>query len=103
VARDGVTPGELQKAKGQLRARLVFDNDSVTNIAHQLGFFHTIAALDIYFGLESSVAAVTLEDVAKAAREWLVPERRTTGWFEPIRTPAEAGPADAEAEEASVS
>ena len=31
------------RAKAQLRARLVFDGDSVTNIAHQLGYFETIA------------------------------------------------------------
>ena len=35
------------KAKNQLRARLVFENDSVTNIAHQLGFFETIASVDL--------------------------------------------------------
>ena len=34
---------ELRKAKAQLRARLVFDNDSVTNVAHQLGYFETVA------------------------------------------------------------
>jgi zinc protease len=103
VAQHGVTPGELQKAKGQLRARLVFDNDSVTNIAHQLGFFHTIASLDTYFGLEASVAAVTLEDVARAAHDWLVPDRRTVGCFEPIRAAVEAGPACREPLESSVS
>ena len=43
VARDGITDAELAKAKAQLRARLVFDSDSVTNIAHQLGYFETIA------------------------------------------------------------
>ena len=32
-----------QRAKAQLQARLVFDDDSVTNIAHQLGYFETIA------------------------------------------------------------
>ena len=31
VQRDGVTREELAKAKLQLRARLVFENDSVTN------------------------------------------------------------------------
>ena len=43
VRRDGITDAELVKAKAQLQARLVFDNDSVTNIAHQLGYFETIA------------------------------------------------------------
>ena len=45
VRRDGITDAELAKAKAQLRARLVFDNDSVTNIAHQLGYFETIASV----------------------------------------------------------
>ena len=43
VERDGITEAELVKAKAQLRARLVFDSDSVTNIAHQLGYYETIA------------------------------------------------------------
>src|SRR5438094_41309 len=37
VQREGITTLELAKAKAQLEARLVFENDSVTNIAHQLG------------------------------------------------------------------
>ena len=48
VRRDGITDAELAKAKAQLRARLVFDNDSVTNIAHQLGYFETIASVDAF-------------------------------------------------------
>ena len=43
VARDGVTDVELARAKTQLQAQLVFDQDSVTNVAHQLGYFETIA------------------------------------------------------------
>ena len=46
----GITDAELAKAKAQLRARLVFDNDSVTNIAHQLGYFETIASVDAVHG-----------------------------------------------------
>src|SRR5207249_1205422 len=42
ACREGITEAELDKAKAQLRARLVFDNDSVTNIAHQLGYYETI-------------------------------------------------------------
>src|SRR5688572_10324773 len=38
VRTQGVTSQELQKAKNQLRARMVFENDSISNIAHQLGF-----------------------------------------------------------------
>ena len=45
---DGVTEAELQKARNQLRARLVFENDSITNIAHQLGYFETIGSWRLY-------------------------------------------------------
>ena len=32
----------MARAKRQLRARLVFEDDSVTNIAHQIGYFETV-------------------------------------------------------------
>src|SRR5205814_4993476 len=37
VRREGITAAELARAQAQLKARLVFESDSVTNIAHQLG------------------------------------------------------------------
>jgi predicted Zn-dependent peptidase len=67
-----------------LRARLVFEADSVTNIAHQIGYFHTLGDVGLYQGLDSRLDAVTREDVARVARERLVPSRRTVGWFEPL-------------------
>ena len=39
----GLTEDEVARAKRQLRARLVFETDSVTNIAHQIGYFETVA------------------------------------------------------------
>ena len=36
------------ESKAQLTARLVFDSDSVTNIAHQLGYYETIASVDLF-------------------------------------------------------
>ncbi len=84
VRQDGITDTELAKAKAQLKARLVFDNDSVTNIAHQLGYFETIASVDVFTALPSRIAAVTCEAVADAARSLLAPSNRTVGWFEPL-------------------
>ena len=81
---DGITDAELVKAKAQLRARLVFDSDSVTNIAHQLGYFETIASVDVFTTAPARIAAVTLEEVATAARAVLAPSNRTIGWFEPL-------------------
>jgi zinc protease len=83
VTRDAVTDAELAKAKQQLKARLVFDNDSVTNIAHQLGYYETIAGVDTYRTLDRSIAAVTLDEVAAAASTFKT-SNRTIGWFDPV-------------------
>jgi zinc protease len=83
VRRAGVTEAELAKAKAQLRARMIFDGDSVTNIAHQLGYFATIATVDVFTALPARLAAVTIDEVASAARDVLAPNNRTVGWFEP--------------------
>ena len=84
VRSDGISEAELDRAKRQLWARLVFENESVTNIAHQIGFFHTVASLDLYTSLPARIRAVTTEDVTNAARTYLVPSNRTIGWFEPL-------------------
>ena len=84
VELHGITDAELVKAKAQLRARLVFDSDSVTNIAHQLGYYETIASVDLFTAAPEKIAAVTLDEVAAAARAVFVPANRTIGWFDPL-------------------
>jgi zinc protease len=84
VRANGITPDEFDRARHQLRARLVFEADSVTSIAHQIGYFHTVADVSVYHGMEAGLAAVTLEDVARVARRYLAPTSRTVGWFEPL-------------------
>jgi zinc protease len=84
VRREGITERELTKAKAQLQARLVFEGDSVTNIAHQLGYFETIARVDIFTSVLSRISAVTLDRVAEAARAGFLESNRTVGWFAPL-------------------
>lgn len=95
VVSGGVTDEEVERARRQLRARFVFETDSVTNLAHQIGFFETTATVDHFASLTSRVEGVTAADVAAVARERLVPSRRTIGWFKPS-PPAGAAP-DADA------
>ena len=84
VRLNGVTSAELAKAKQQLKARLVFDNDSITNIAHQLGYFETIASVDTFLTVQQRIAAVTLDEVAAAAAATFTAANRTVGWFDPV-------------------
>jgi zinc protease len=84
VRTGGVTPQELQKVKNQLRARLVFENDSVTNIAHQIGYFETVANWSVFPTLLSRIQDVTVEQVNAAAARYLPATNRTVGWFDPL-------------------
>ena len=83
IARAGVTDEEMAKAKNQLRARLVFENDSVTNLGHQLGFFETVASVDLFRNAPQSIAAVTKDQVDGVAQKYLRTDQRTVGWFRP--------------------
>jgi predicted Zn-dependent peptidase len=61
----------------------VFESDSVTNIAHQIGYFHPVASVDAYQGMGDRIAAVTLDDVARVADRYLRTSNCTVGIFEP--------------------
>ena len=83
VVRDGITDQELARAKAQLHARMVFDEDSITSVAHQFGYFQTIASVDLFRQLPSRIAAVRVDDV-HAPAAMLRPANRTVGWFDPL-------------------
>ena len=93
VREHGLTEEEVARAKRQLRARLVFDTDSVTNVAHQLGYFETVAGPGYFETLTSRVNAVTPAEVAAVAARRLAADKRTVGWFRPSpgRVEAPAG------------
>jgi zinc protease len=84
VRSGGVTAHELEKAKRQLRARQVFEQDSITNIAHQLGYFETIGSWRFFPSIGERIEAVTLEQVAGVAAGRLKPSNRNIGWFSPV-------------------
>jgi zinc protease len=84
VRTSGVDDGEVARAQRQLRARLVFENDSVTNIAHQLGYFETIVAPGYLERLQERIDAVSTAAVSEVARRRLAASARTVGWFKPL-------------------
>jgi zinc protease len=85
VRQQGLTDGEVARAKRQLRARMVFENDSVTNVAHQLGYFETVVGPGFFDELGVRVQAVTPAQVADVAARRLVRDHRTVGSFRPLR------------------
>jgi zinc protease len=85
VRSEGVTELEVERARRQLRARLVFENDSVTNIAHQLGYFETVAESGYLDSVAQRIEAVSTEQVSDVARRRLCSSARTVGRFVPRR------------------
>jgi zinc protease len=92
-ARNGIDDEEVARAKRQLRARLVFENDSVTNLAHQLGYFETVVGSGFYPTLQPCIDAVTVDQVRDVARRRLDKRSRTVGWFSPVPTSSGVAPA----------
>jgi zinc protease len=83
VIRNGVSEQEANRARRQLQARLVFENDSVTNIAHQLGYFETVTGPGFFAGVGERIGEVTAEQVSNVARARLARRRCTVGLFKP--------------------
>lgn len=86
VREQGLTDEEVARAKRQLKARLVFETDGVTNIAHQLGYFDTIVGNGFVHTLRPEVDGVTTAQVNDVARRRLAREKRTIGWFQPAES-----------------
>ena len=83
VCTNSLTDTEVERAKRQLRARLVLENGSITNIGHQIGFFETVAGAGVLQALPGRIAAVAPEDAARVAARYLTQSNRTTGWLQP--------------------
>lgn len=73
----------LRKAKNQLLAALAFEDEGITQIAHQLGYFNTIARYQLLADLPSRIEAVTADDVRTVSAARWRPSARTVGWFRP--------------------
>jgi predicted Zn-dependent peptidase len=61
----------------------VFDMDGVSDIAHQLGYFDTIASWRDTGRFSERLSEVTAEQVHEAARDTFAASNRTIGWFDP--------------------
>jgi len=89
LIHEGPTAAEVATVQAQLRARFVYDGDSVTDMAHQLGYFATIGRWQDWHDAFPRLEAVTLEAAQRAAARYLDADNRTIGTFEP--TPAGRG------------
>ncbi|MDQ2686688.1 MAG: insulinase family protein [Armatimonadota bacterium] len=82
-----VTADELARAVRQIEAAFVFQNDSVSEQAGQLGDYAVIKSykyLDTYL---AQIHQVTAADIQRVAKQYFTPEDRTVALFEPQPLP----------------
>jgi zinc protease len=74
---------ELDRVRKDLLTELTLDVETSEDAAHQMAYFEGIGAFDVLKHLPELVAAVTPEDIQRAAAAWLQPRERTIGWVHP--------------------
>jgi zinc protease len=85
-----VPADELQRALRQLEAQFVYSSEGMTNQAYWLGLWEIVDDWKRAASLPDEIRSVTAEDVRRVAQRYLLPERRTVGWLEPLATEAAA-------------
>ena len=78
-----VSDDDLYRAKNQLWTRFYLDQSSVYKIAHQLGYFESIASFTILENFAEKIQRVSKLDVQRVARKVFKKKSRTVGWFVP--------------------
>lgn len=82
LLQDGVQEAELDRARKQARAQFAYATESVSNQAYWLGMMEMMGDWRRFDSYLDDLAAVTLADVNRVARQYLTPENCTVGWFE---------------------
>ena len=87
-----VSEGEITRAVRQIEASFVYQNDSVSQQANQIGYYAAIGSyhyLDTYL---DNIRKVTPADIQSAARKYFTPDNRTVASFEPQPLPPGQAP-----------
>ena len=105
VAREGVTEAELEKARVQIEAEVIFDRDSTDQIAASLSEAIAVADWRWYAEYPGAIRRVSREDVQRVARTYFHDDGLTVGTFLPkgVEGPGPGepgGPGTGEEEEA---
>ncbi len=83
IVEKGVTDKEIKKAQAQLRADVAFSRDGSFSIASSINEAIAIGDWILYTSQLERYNMVTAADVQRVAREYLVKDQSTTGWFVP--------------------
>jgi predicted Zn-dependent peptidase len=83
LAEGRIEARDFERAREQFLARYALESESVTDVAHQLGYFETIGSHALWLALPARLSKVTAADVARLARARLDARHRTVGTLVP--------------------
>lgn len=92
-----VSDEELARAKSQIEASFVFENESVTSQANQLGYWEMVDTWKYLSTYLQKIRALTADDLQKAAQKYFTEDSRTVGYFIPTSQEGPSGPPPGEA------
>lgn len=73
----------LQRLKKQVRAKWAMGLESMSAQGRWLGLSATIASIDWFTDYLTTLEAVTPDDIRTVAQTYLLPQKRTVGWYKP--------------------
>ena len=93
VAREGVSEPEVEKARTQIEADVIFDRDSTDQIAAALSEAIAVADWRWYADYPRAIRRVTPEDIRRVAALYLRDDALTVGLYLPVDSTAAGGEA----------
>jgi len=83
---------ELEKAKNQLEASFVFDQESIESMGEKLGEYETALDWSAINAYVPSIRSVTPQDIQRVASRYFTAQNRTVGILSPSKPSSEAVP-----------
>ena len=78
-----VTEEELARAKNQIEAAMVFQEDSIHRRASLLARFEVIGGFTLKDSFIARIRAVTAADLTRVASTWFAPDKKSIGILQP--------------------
>ncbi len=91
VAQEGISERELEIVRNLIMADLAYDRDGTYAYASRLNEAIGSANWEFYVTYLDRIKAVRREDVQRVAATYLIADKRTIGWFDPVQSEEQDG------------
>lgn len=85
VKNEPISKDELEKAKAQAQAGMIFQNEGTQGMAFQMAYWEAMGGWKHGFDVMDALQKVSAADVQRVARTYLNTDNRTVGWY--VATP----------------